>query len=250
MTRSVARIVAALGLVVASATGAAADGFKSWTVCGGSTFATCASVRLNVVGTSVSLSVRNLSGLNGTYGGSVFTSIGLQNVPAGVTAVIPASGYVKSMSGPVRVGDTPSPWRLANDKVVGGGIWLDLATKNSKGVDNGIGSSCGMGSLPADGNLFMSGACGRNGLANASANGGWVVLEFDVSETWDPNAAGTELMVKGVNGPNGDVTTCLTSENCNPAADVVPEPFTIALVGSGLAGIGLLRRRRKSGDAA
>jgi hypothetical protein len=242
-------MLGALALVAVGASPAAADGFKNWTVCGGSTFATCASVRLNVVGTSVTLSVRNLSGMQGTYGGSVFTSIGLQNVPPGVGAIIPSSGYVKSMSGPTRGADTPTPWRLANDKVVGGGIWLDLATKNVKGVDNGIGSSCGLGSLPANSDLFMSGACGTSGMSNASANGGWVVLEFDVSETWDPAAAGTELMVKGVNGPNGEVTVCLTSENCSPA-DVVPEPFTIALVGSGLAGIGLLRRRRKRDDVA
>jgi hypothetical protein len=244
MTKIGGRILGALGLAAVTASGAAADGFKSWTVCGGSTFATCASVRLNVVGTSVTLSVRNLSGMQGTYGGSVFTSIGLQNVPAGVGAIVPSSGYVKGMSGPTRGGDTPAPWRLANDKVVGGGIWLDLATKNSNGVDNGIASNCGMGSLPGAGNLFMSGSCGKSGVTNASANGGWVVLEFDVTETWDPSAAGTELMVKGVNGPNGDVTVCLTSENCS-AVDVVPEPFTIALVGSGLAGLGILRRRRR-----
>ena len=59
----------------------------------------------------------------------------------------------------------------------------------------------------------------------------------------------TVLMVRGQNGPGGANTVCVTGENCT-ATDVVPEPFTIALVGSGLAGLGLLRRRRKRDDAA
>jgi hypothetical protein len=248
MTKGIVRALAAVGLLGLTASSAAADGFKSWTVCGGSSFATCASVRLRVTGTKVTLGVRNLSGMNGTYGGTVFTAIGLSNVPPGINAVIPASGSVNSMSGPTRGSNTPRPWQLVNDKAVGGGIWLDLAAKNP-GINNGIASNCDMGSLPGNASLFMTPSCGANGVTNGTVNRGWVVLSFDVTETWDPSATGTELMVRGQNGPGGANTVCVTGENC-AATDVVPEPFTIALVGSGLAGLGLLRRRRKRDDAA
>jgi hypothetical protein len=248
MTKGVVRLAAALGLLAVSATGAAADGFKSWTVCGGSTFSTCGSVRLNVVGNTVTLSVRNLSGMWGTNGGTVFTGIGLANVPPGTRAMVPDGGLVSGMSGPTRGGDAPNRWMLINpEKPIGDGIWLDMATA-TRGVGNGIASSCGNGSLPGGVDLYMTATCGRDGVTNASMNRGWVTISFDVNETWDPATSGTELMIKGRTA-DGAQTLCITGENCG-AADVVPEPFTIALVGSGLAGIGLLRRRRKNGDAA
>ena len=64
---------------------AEAQGSKSWFVCGGTTFHTCASVVLEVgpadaYGVStVQLNIWNLSGMAGTYEGSVFTKIGFFN---------------------------------------------------------------------------------------------------------------------------------------------------------------------------
>lgn len=244
MRKTFVRALMAGVLAAATAGPAAADGFKAWTVCGGNTFSTCASVQLNVVGTTVTLSVRNLSGLYGTYGGTVFTAIGLFNVPPGVDAIVPASGYVNSMSGPTRGSNTPTAWTLSNDKQVGGGVWLDLAG-SINGVNNGIASNCLPGALPGGANqLYMTPTCGDAGVTNPRLNGGWVVLSFNITETWDPNAAATELLVKGQNGPDGMSTECITGRNC----EVVPEPFTMALLGGGLAGmggIGLLRRRRR-----
>jgi len=258
-----------LGLVallsLGAATAANADGFKSWTVCGGNAFNTCASVQLDVVGTTVTMRVWNLSGLNGTYGGTVFTGVGVFNVPAGVLA---NTGSLSGMSGPTRGSDTPGNWVISNNTQIGGGIKLDLVGTTNNGIGDGIASSCApAGSLPGGSNeLWMSPTCGTSGVTNPNLNGGFVVFSFTITQTWDPNASGTELLVKGQNGPNGLSTECITgtgkNNNCGPFVpppppppppppQVVPEPITMTLLGTGLialGGAGLRRRRKQATD--
>ncbi|HKI95662.1 MAG TPA: MYXO-CTERM sorting domain-containing protein [Gemmatimonadales bacterium] len=241
--RSVGRVAALAAALAVGASGVArADGFKSWTVCGGNAFSTCAAVTIQVTGTHVTMRAWNLSGLNGTYAATVFTGIGLFNVPAGVTL---AATPNFTMSGPARTGDSPADWAIQTNKQIGGGVNLNLVALSggtNGSVNNSIASGCANNAaLPGGRNQLYENPC--HGDMTNLAN--WVTFSFDVTQTWDPSQ-GTYLLVKGQNGPNGMSTECITggtSQNCS----VTPEPVTMTLLATGLAGIGglgFLRRRR------
>ena len=137
------------GLALASATAAHADGSRSWRVCGGDTFMTCAAVDVSVVGSQVTLRVWNLSGngmaTNGTGyaapAGTILNGIGFYNT-AGLGVVTNSL----SVGGPVRPGDNPTGWSLKNLGSVA--FMVDFRSATSK-TDGGIASACATpGQLP------------------------------------------------------------------------------------------------------
>lgn len=252
-------IVAALGLFLAAPLSTAeATGERLWQVCGGtafsgySGFALCASVNVAVTTGAngehiVTMRIYNLAGTNGSYSGTVFTSLGLENVVPSIQVI---DGTL-SVTGPCASNpsgcDYSQYWDVYNDKAIGGGIKVD-ALAGSFNSQYSIASACGVGDGTTPGhNLLFVTDCGPSGT-------NFVELVFQVDADFDPNDPNNPgfLFLKGQNGFNGQSTVCLAGgdkQNCEPTT-VVPEPLTMTLFGSGLLALGGIRmlRRRSEED--
>lgn len=244
---AIAAAILAVPLAEAEATGE-----RNWTVCGGSPyagysgFALCASVtatvETNALGQHVlTMKVYNLSGINGSYSGTVFTSIGLDNViPTSVNVV---AGSLK-ITGPCLENssgcDYSSYWQLTDNKAIGGGVKVDLLA-GAFNSQQSIASQCGVDdeTTPGHNRLFVTNCLG--------SGPDFVTLSFRVTQDFNPSLTG-DLFIKGQNGYNGASTHCIsTNPNCGPTT-VVPEPITATLVATGMGlwgGVGYIRRRRK-----
>lgn len=114
-----------------------------------------------------------------------------------------------------------------------------------------------------NGTTSLLGACGSttNGINDAVGPGGTVVITFTTSNLalfesdlgagkLDYRAhiqgyGATSCSIKLDTGVQGGVGTA--GDNCVPS-NSVPEPITMALLGTGMAGLGFIRRRRKGTD--
>lgn len=250
------RVVAAAGvlLLLPFAHARAADATRYYTICGGSYagwngFGLCASVAVNVAtatngATYVTLTVFNTSGNAGSYAGSVFTAVGLDNViPPSINTV---AGTLRvtgpCAADPSKSCDYSSNWQLADNKQIGGGINVDLLDFTTNGVNYAIASQCGVNAQQTPGTPLIVTGCSGTGT-------NYAVLQFQVSSFFDPNSTG-DVFIKAQNGYGGASTTCDTGlAGC---VTVTPEPNTIVLLGSGLLGIGgfTIIRRRKRGDSS
>jgi hypothetical protein len=233
--------VAAIGLLFGVAAPASGQGWNGSVVCGGNAFNVCASVSVSVSGGVVTMDIWNLSGLQDTYANTLFTKIGFYGAgTAGVTATQGTLTMTGSTTGSV----DPAMWKL-EDPNNAGGIALNLTTSangTSSAINNSVASGCAT-SLPNGKKMgfWQSGGCSPTAPGQVDA----VRITFQITGDWDLSE--TEMLIMGQNGPDGLSTQCITGDNCS----VVPEPFTIALLGSGLVGIGGVGflRRRRSGSA-
>lgn len=254
-----------LGLALMTSAASAQTPSRLWSVCGGNIFNTCASVELTVLGTVVTVRAQNLSGASGTYTGTVFTGIGFDNLNLAAVYDIQQGGQLvaasTNMSGPrisalggTTFGD-PAAWIARNERQIGGGIQLDLVGTTVDGVDDGIASDCAQaGELPGGTNTLWASFLGCGGaytIGNSATNGGWVVFSFNVeaNSVTQSDLDNATLLVKGQNGPGGESTQLICGPGeCEPPGEVIPEPISMVLLGSGLLGIGAVRRRRRSGS--
>jgi hypothetical protein len=236
MRRGKALVLSAIMSLGAAQT-ASASGF-SWngsTICGGNNFATCAAVSVttaysSVTGrTLVTMTVTNLSGTNGTQAGTIYTQIGLWNLPT----KNPGTAYV---AGSLTVLDqnnnnVTSAWQLGTPGLNGAGIQPGVF-----GVDPIHGINGGLAA--GDTYTFTFELTGIGSQFPLDEAG------FALHGQGGYNGCSTKLVIDG----DGTQNQGPYLEECTPPITSTPEPVTMTLLAGGLAGMGganFLRRRRK-----
>ncbi|MGH9888012.1 MAG: PEP-CTERM sorting domain-containing protein [bacterium] len=201
----------------------------------------------------MAIQIANMSGLNGSYLGSVFTQIGIDNIPGNLAN--PANIVVSQNGAPVCTNkfNDPSPsvgcWTVKQDANASGGFNVDFLDQSSNGLNRDISSLC----LNEPTLLYTC-------LASNP-----VTLSFDINSNFTPATQGQVYIHSETILPTLQyaVSECETgasvvrAERCVAATfdagggpvTATPEPATLALLGTGMFAVGgpvgFMRRRRK-----
>jgi hypothetical protein len=230
-----------LALLAAASSSARADADWNWgPACGGNTFATCAAVTVNITSLGVvTMTVTNHSGDDGTYDGTVFTQLGLDNLPT--------TGQGNEKSSVVQYGTLTSALDITD-----GPTGVNVRPDWQLGTNGLSGSGIGGGVIGMDTQHGVNGAIPRpRTFQFVFTVTGWSDAYMDdagfaIHGQAGPESCSTKLVIHDgiANQPSTN-----PDASCNFSA--TPEPVTILLLGTGLAsmgGVGLVRRRKKNGD--
>lgn len=210
--------------------------------CSTGSIRTCASTRVETIWdpvmgvTRVNLMIRNLQGwlFADNSAGSAITRVAL----TAPTLVNPRGLAVTTVGDAAAVGSPQNYWQIRDWPLEGNTEFLAMTSTgtNPGPVEGGI-MGCHLLTMVTPANFFRT--CG---------SGGWINFAFLTTGMWD---ASTTEIAWAVIKTNADGTNHLCRSDdpltCNvPPVTTTPEPASIFLLGSGLAGLAAMKRKRQA----